>query len=230
LALEYAVGARGRALVLHGLFGLEGDTEGGFADAEFGVVAEHGGADTLLFEEGAVGGVEIAKIDVVFADFDDAVVAGDFGVGEGDVGAIAPDDDASFFQHVGGAGTGAGDDREDDIFGEGKLSAEVLLEEGRRGAASVTAGERRERRNGDGGVGMTASVHNSSHGALGAVKFYFGVRAHIGVFQHVLRAAVATSYLHERKISWWRGATWSGARRFAEMVMGAAFEAWARAA
>ena len=95
---------------MHDAFWFEGDAEGGFADAEFGIVAEHGGADALFFEEGAVGGVEVAEIDVVFADFDDAVVARDFVVGEGDVGAVAADDDAGFTQRVSDSCAGAGDD------------------------------------------------------------------------------------------------------------------------
>ena len=63
-------------------------------------MAEHGGADALFFEEGAVGGVEVAEIDVVFADFDDAMVARDFGVLQGDVGAVAADDDAWLIERV----------------------------------------------------------------------------------------------------------------------------------
>ena len=96
--------------------GLESQAEGGFADAEFGALAEHGGADALFFEEGAIGGVEVAEVDVVFADFDDAMVARDFGVLQGDVGAVAADDDARFFERVSGSYAGARDDGEDDVF------------------------------------------------------------------------------------------------------------------
>jgi len=113
--------------VLHDPFRFEGEAEDGVADAEFGIVAEYGGADALFFEEGAVGGVEIAEVDVVLADLDDAVVAGDFWVGQGDVGAVATDDDASFLQRVGCAGAGAGDDGQDNVFRERKLGAVVLL-------------------------------------------------------------------------------------------------------
>ena len=78
------------------LFRLESQAERGFADAKFGALAKHGGADALLFEKCAIGGVEIAEVDVVFADFDDAVVARDFGVLQGDVGTVAADHDARF--------------------------------------------------------------------------------------------------------------------------------------
>src|SRR6202041_3675780 len=84
------------------LFWFESQAERGFANAKFGALAEHGGADALLFEKCAVGGVEVAEIDVVFADFDDTVVARDFGVLQGDVGAVAADDNARLFEDVRG--------------------------------------------------------------------------------------------------------------------------------
>ena len=89
------------------LLRLESQAERGFADTEFGALAEHGGADALFFEECAVGGIEVAEIGVVIADFDDAMVAGDFGIFKGDVGAVAADYDARFFECVSGACAGA---------------------------------------------------------------------------------------------------------------------------
>jgi hypothetical protein len=109
--------------------GFESEAERGFADAEFGALAEHGGADALFFEEGAIGGVEVAEVDVVFPDFDDAVVARDLGILQGDVSALAADDDARFFQRVSSACVGASDDGEDDGFRPRENGSGVLHDE-----------------------------------------------------------------------------------------------------
>ena len=178
-------------------FRLESQAERGFADAEFGALAEHGGADTLFFEEGAVGGVEVAEVDVVFADFDDAMVARDFGVLQSDVGAVAADDDARFFERVsvptpgpemmvritffacGSAALGSCMTSED-------CEPPPLLpraKDGRGEMATVA-------------VGIFARVDDGRRGAARAAEFYFGVRADVGVFEHVLRAAVTAGCLH----------------------------------
>jgi len=111
-----SMGWRDGRFVATRLFWLESEAERGFADAKFGALAEHGGANALFFEKCAVGGIEITEINVVFANFDDAVVARDFGIFQCDVGAIAADDDARFFQGVSGACAGAGNDGEDYVF------------------------------------------------------------------------------------------------------------------
>src|SRR5579863_7051719 len=92
-----------RAVRATSLPGLKSQAEHGFANAELGALAEHGGADTFLFEESTVGGIEVAKIGVIFADFDDAMMARNFGILQGDVGALASDHDASLFQCVSSA-------------------------------------------------------------------------------------------------------------------------------
>ena len=124
------------------LFWFESQAERGFADAELGALAEHGGADTLFFEEGAVGGIEIAKIDVIVADLDDAMVARDFRILQSDVGAVATDDDARFFQRMSSASAGTGNDREDDIFGLRQDGRWILHYKRRLRAGGVAAGER----------------------------------------------------------------------------------------
>jgi hypothetical protein len=58
----------------------ETDAQEGFADAEFGVVYEHGGAHAFFLVEGAVGGIQISQIDVGVAHFDDAMMPRNFGV------------------------------------------------------------------------------------------------------------------------------------------------------
>src|ERR1700743_134654 len=124
-----------------GLFRLESQAERGFADAEFSALAEHGGADALLFEKSAVGGIEVTEVDVVFADFDDAIVARDFGILEGDVGAVAADHDARFLERVRGACAAAGDDREDDVFGLRQDRGGVLHDQRRLRAGATATGE-----------------------------------------------------------------------------------------
>jgi hypothetical protein len=63
-------------------------------------------------------------------------------------------------------------------------------------APAVAAREGWKRGDDDGGVGMFAGVNDSGRGAARAAEFYFGVRADIDVFEHVLRAAVTTGCLH----------------------------------
>jgi hypothetical protein len=133
-----------RRFVATRLFGLESQAERGFADAELGALAEHGGADALLFEKCAVGGIEVAEVDVVFADFDDTVVARDFGVLQGDVGAVAADDNARLFEDVRGACAGAGDDGEDYVFRLRENGGGVLHDQRGLRAGGVAASERWE--------------------------------------------------------------------------------------
>jgi hypothetical protein len=201
-------------------FWLERQAERGFADAKFGALAEHGGADAFFFEEGAVGGVEVAEVDVVIADFDDAVVSRDFGILEGDVGAIAANDDARFLERVRGTYAGPGDDCEDNGFCSRQDGSGVRYNERRLCTSAVATGEGRERRDGDGGIGMFASVNDGGRGAAGAAKFYFGVCADVGVFEDVLRAAVTACRLHGMKIARAVVRDWRDVKWVAEKVIG----------
>ena len=180
---------------------LESQAERGFADTKFSALAEHGGANALLFEKCAVGGVEVAEIDIIFADLDDAVMARDFGILQGDVGAVAADNDARFLERVGGARAGTGDDGEDYVFRAGENGGGVLHDQGGLRSGAVSAGERGERRNSDSGVGMAVRVHDSRRVATRAAEFYFGMRAEVGILEHVLRAAVTACCLHGLKVA-----------------------------
>src|SRR3984957_7550377 len=212
---------RGGRFVATRLFGLESQAERGFADAKFGALAEHGGAEALLFEKCAVGGVEVAKIDVVVADFDDAVVARDFGVLQGDVGAVAADDDARFFEDVRRACAGAGDDGEDYFFRFRQDGGGVLHDQRGLGAGGVAAGEGWERRDGDCCVGMAARVDDSGRGATGAAELYFGMRADVGILEHMVRATVTACCLHGLKVALRRRGGLPMRNGVAEMVMAA---------
>src|SRR5580704_11645545 len=75
------------------LLWLERDAQDGFADAELGVVDKHGGADAFFLVKGAVGGVQVAQIDVSVAYLDDAVMARNLRVLQRDVRAFASDHD-----------------------------------------------------------------------------------------------------------------------------------------
>jgi hypothetical protein len=202
---------RGGRFVATRLFWFESEAESGFADAEFGALAEHGGADALLFEKCAVGGVEVAEVDVVFANFDDAVMAGYFGIGKDDVCAVAADDDARLFQGVSGACARAGNDGEDYGFRSREMRGEILEDQGGLRAGAVAACEGGQRRDHYGGVRMAARVDDGGRGAPGAAELYFGMRADVRILEHVWRAAVTACCLHGSKVAWAEGSGWQEA-------------------
>ena len=119
-----------------------------------------------------------------------------------------------------GACAGAGDDGEDDIFRFRQDGGGVLHDERGLRAGDVAASERWERRDGDCGVGMAARVDDSGRGATGAAEFNFGMRADVGILEHVLRAAVTACCLHGLKVALWRRRGLSMRNGVAEMVMG----------
>ena len=174
-------------------------------------LGEHGGAGALFFVEGAVGGVEVAEVDVVAADFEDAVMAGDFGIVEVDVGAVAAEDDARFGELVRGAFAGAGDDGEDDglwsreawrcrlVMIKRVLTPEALAR-ANEGSGEMTHG----------GFRAAGVFDDGRAAAPGAAELHFGVRADIGVLQHVFRAAVGASCLHGTKVAALRGVAVDG--------------------
>jgi len=81
-------------------------------------------------------------MDIIATHFEDAVVAGDFGVSQIEVGAFAPDDEAGPGKFVNDPYVGTGDDGQDDRLGGGKLGGVVFLQEQRTDAGRVGASER----------------------------------------------------------------------------------------
>ena len=187
---------------------LDGQAKNGYADAKFGAALQHGGAGALFFVERAVGGVEVAEVNVFAADFEDAVVARDFGIVEIDIGAVAAEDNARLGELVRGAFARAGDDCEDDAFVVGKLGGVVVVMDQGTGAGSVGAREGWQRRNDAGGFRAASVFDDGRAAALGAAELHFGVGTDIGILQHVFRAAVSASCLHGTKVTaesaWWR--------------------------
>lgn len=78
------------------LFGTEGDLDRAVANAELGAVLEHCGTNTAFLKEGAVRGIEILEVHEGVTDFEDAVMARDFGIVEREVGTLAADDRSAF--------------------------------------------------------------------------------------------------------------------------------------
>jgi hypothetical protein len=183
------------------LGGDEGNAEGGVADAELGAVLEHGGANTLVAEECAVGGIEIAQVDVRVADFEQAMVAGNFGIGQGDVGDFASDDDSGLLEFVDGAFAGAGDYGECDADHRRKCRGIFTRQEG-EGAGGIGASEGWQGRDDHGSVGAALRFDHSGSTAFGTTKADFGMSAEVGVAKDVLSAAAGAGCLHEETLAW----------------------------
>ena len=72
----------------------QAETDGCAAHAEFRAILEHSGTHAFLFEKSAVGGVQVFQVGEPFADFQEAMVARNFRVTEGNISAFAADDRA----------------------------------------------------------------------------------------------------------------------------------------
>ena len=53
---------------------------------------------------------------------------------------------------------------------------------------------------------MEVRVDDGSRPATGTAELYFGMRADVGILEHVVRAAVTACCLHEVKVASRRGA------------------------
>ena len=74
--------------------GLEADADNARANAEFRAVLQHGGADAFFVIECAGGGVHVLEINKRLANFQHAVIARNFGIVQGNVLALPPQNDA----------------------------------------------------------------------------------------------------------------------------------------
>ncbi len=98
-----------------GLFVAENDPDGAVSDAEFGSILQHGSTNAALFEKSAIGGIEIPEVNKGIANLEQAMVAGDFGVGENKVRTLAPNDGAALDEGKDLTLIRPGSDREDDV-------------------------------------------------------------------------------------------------------------------
>jgi len=88
-------------------------------------------------------------------------------------------------------------------------------------AGAIAAGEGRERRDDDGGVGIATDVDDCGRGTSRAAELYFGMHADVGILEHVLRATATACSLHgDLKVAPWRGTGWRMRNGGVEMVMG----------
>ena len=116
---------------------------------------------------------------------------------------------------------GPDDDGEDDVFRLRKHGGVVLHDErGLRAGAAATS-EGWKRRDNDGGVGVAARVDDGGRGATRAAELYFGMRAEVGILEHVLRATATACGLHgDSKVALARRAGLMMRNGGVEMVIG----------
>ena len=122
---------------------MEADTEGAAADAEFRAILEDRGAHAFLFEERAIGGIQVFQVKEVIADFEHAVVAGDFRISQGKVCAFAADNDARTTEEEKLALFWATGDGEGDVGIRGQVQSLIRRREAQAGRGGVGAGEGR---------------------------------------------------------------------------------------
>lgn len=173
---------------------------GGAADAKLRAIVEHGSADTLFAEEGAIGGVQIFEAEAGFADFEEAMLTRDFRVGEGKIGAFAADDGACASEREAVARLGPGDHRE---AGEDGCGQVWIIIDGRSlhaRSGSVAAGEGGHRRNDHGFVGLVLDLDDGGLPTFGAPELNLGVLCQDGVVQEMLLPAMNAARLHKSKV------------------------------
>ena len=66
---------------------------------------------------------------------------------------------------------------------------------------------------------MATRVDDGGRGTTGAAKFYFGMRADVGILEHMVRATATACCLHGSKVALWRRAGLPMRNGIAEMVM-----------
>ena len=179
---------------------MEGETQSGAADTEFGAVLEDCGANAFVLEEGAVGGVQVLEVDEAPADFQDAVVARDFGVVKGQVGAFATDDDAGLVEGEAEPLVGAIGDGDDDV-GVGGEEEIVGGGEAEVSGGGVRAGEGGHWGDDHGFVNAFFDLDDGGFATFSATELNFAVFGQNGVVQEMLLATMDTTGLHKSKVA-----------------------------
>ncbi len=187
------------------------EANGAGAHAEFGAVLQESGADALAVEEGAVGGVHVFKVDEFAANFQQAVMARNFGVVEAEIGAFAANNGAAGVEVKFQALVGASDDGEQEVDALGEGQAII----GRR----QSGGDRRRiafAERGHGGddhslIDKMLDLDDGGLAAAGATELHLRVLGEKVVLQEVLLSAVAAAGLHSSKLArGWGLAGWRG--------------------
>ena len=161
-------------------------------------MTEFGGADALVVEISAVGGIEVAQADVFVFRFQSAVPALDFGIVQADVRVAtgAAQHDARLGHRVREPAVGAREHGDDDGLARGERQSLNVGDHCRGDAGSGAAGKIGQRGGGPCAVRMLGDLHNGGVAALRTVELDAGVPRELFVIEHVVRAALAAGNLH----------------------------------
>jgi hypothetical protein len=196
LALRY-----NRVAVSYGLAGMQSEAQGAAADAKFGAVLQHRGADTVFFEESAVGGVQVFQVDETVPDFEQAMVARNLGIIQGHVGTFTADHRARFGEWETVAELRAAGHRKRC----GDTGRQIRIFVDRKGVQSrggrIGASKGRHWRDDDSFIDAAFDFHDGRFSALGAAELNLRMLGEHRVVEKVLLPTMNAAGLHNSKVT-----------------------------
>jgi hypothetical protein len=180
---------------------VQGEAKGAAADAKFGAVLQHGGADAFFFEEGSVGRVEIFQVDEAASNLEQAMVAGNLGIIEGHVGAFTADHGTHFGEGKARAELRATGHCERGCGGRRQIRIVVDRKSLQTSGGRIGASKGRHRRDNRGLIDATLHFHDGRFSAFRAAELNFGMLGEHRVVENVLLPTMNTASLHNSKVA-----------------------------